>query len=254
MANQRLDQALVARGLAPSRTKAKELIQSGSVEAMISGTWRVVTQPSFSVAEGVELRCNDSELLKYVSRSGLKLEGALRDSSFSVLGMRALDIGQSTGGFSECLLMHGAEEVVGVEVGKDQLHQSLFDREGLVAFEGLNIKDVSNHKWFVDKAEYFDLIVCDVSFISVQMALPPALFLLKPGGSMFLLVKPQFELGKKALNKKGLVTDPNLSETIHAICKTWSSDIGIEVLGFYESQIKGQDGNQEFILYAKKPT
>ena len=241
-------------GLAPSRSKAKELIQAGSVEVKKENEWAVVTQPAHQISATTEVRCNDSVLLKYVSRSGLKLEGALLQSDFQLTGLKALDIGQSTGGFTDCLLQHGISEVVGVEVGHGQIHQSLKINEKVTTIEGLNVKDISQAKWFEDKAEYFDLLVCDVSFISIQQALPPALPYLKRGGDMFLLIKPQFEWGKKALNKKGLVTAPNLSETMSEMCEAWSVKAGLNILDFFESQIKGQDGNQEFILYAQKST
>ena len=252
MANQRLDQKLFELGLAPSRSKAKELIQAGFVEVKNLEGWTVISQPSYMTTDTAEIRCNESALLKYVSRSGLKLEGALQKAKFQVSGLKALDIGQSTGGFTDCLLQHGAKEVVGVEVGHGQVHESLANRGDVHTFEGLNIKDIAKFQWFQDKAGYFDLVVCDVSFISIQQALPPALPFLKNGGELFLLIKPQFELGKKALNKKGLVTDPNLSETMSSICEAWTAEIGLTVLGFFESQIKGQDGNQEFILHAQK--
>jgi 23S rRNA (cytidine1920-2'-O)/16S rRNA (cytidine1409-2'-O)-methyltransferase len=236
-----LDQLVVERGLAPSRSKAQQLIAAGDVEVLLGGSWQSVGQSSFQTNAEVRLK-PESEILKYVSRGGLKLEGALKHLELDVRGFRALDLGVSTGGFSDCLLKNGAAEVLGVDVGHGQLDPRLKIRH----FEGVNVKEIPSHReigaWIKNGV---DLCVADLSFISF-LSLSHVLREFLPQGTRLLaLIKPQFELGAQALNKSGVVADPTLYAGLR------SRALEVFPGDFFPSSIKGQDGNQEFFLYSQ---
>lgn len=182
---------------------------------------------------------------KYVSRSGLKLEGALEYFKKSVKGLVCLDIGLSTGGFSECLLAHGAHEVYGVDVGQDQLHHRLRQNPKLHAFDKINAREKLDFE-----PQFFDLIVADVSFISVLKVLEPQLPLLKKGGEIIALIKPQFEAGPGALDKNGVIGREEGLLVHQKTVKTITS-FGVQILGTTESILAGEDGNQEFFVHCR---
>lgn len=244
----RLDQWLVELAWAPTRSKAKELILAGSVYK----NQEPLLKPGelFSHVELGELRREDSDILKYVSRGGLKLKGALTHLYITIEGKRALDIGSSTGGFSHCLLQQGAQQVIGFDVGHDQLHASLANHPKLTNFEGVHFADASQHtelqKCLQDK---FDIIVADISFVSVTKLLPLLKNWVLPGGRILILIKPQFELAPESLNKKGVVKNGHLYKEVQdKICNVAIQN-GFKVLDYFPSCLKGKDGNQEFFLY-----
>lgn len=239
----RLDHLLVERGLAPSRSKAQQLIEAGEVEVYSKNSWSTVTQSSHQTEAVAEVRLKaNSEILKYVSRGGLKLEGALRHLRLDVKGLRVLDLGVSTGGFADCLLKHGAKEILGVDVG----HGQLDPRVKIQHFEGVNVKDIPNHAeiraWL---ARGVDLCVADLSFISFLGLRPVLDEFLAPGTRILALIKPQFELGARALNKSGVVADSSL----YAGLRTRALELFPGE--YFPSDLKGQDGNQEFFLYSQ---
>jgi 23S rRNA (cytidine1920-2'-O)/16S rRNA (cytidine1409-2'-O)-methyltransferase len=238
----RLDVYLVEKGLASSRTKAQELIEAGLV--LISG--KPVTASSTKV-EDVEIEIRSNVLEKFVSRAGLKLEGALEHLKISVKNLSVLDLGQSTGGFTDCLLQRGAKEITGIEVGHDQLAAKLKSHPQIKTFEGLNARDLS----ILGKAQ-FDLIVGDLSFISMTYILSEAFKYLKWGGRFIFLVKPQFEVGPENLDKRGVVKDSSLYASLESKIKDEARKNGFEVKDYFPSVIDGKDGNKEFFIFCTK--
>ena len=246
----RVDQ-YIAKKFNLSRAKAQELIKSGAVQKKSKNNiLQTLKQPSNPVEEGAEYIIVNDQLIKYVSRSGLQLEGALDKIQLDVRGFKALDIGLSTGGFSQCLLSHGAQSVVGVDVGHDQLNPTL--KHQIEFYDGVNAKALSSYEFMTPHLKSFDIVVIDVSFISLEFILPQAYQFLKEGGILLSLVKPQFELGAKALNKKGIVKDSALYKDLEEKIKQLCSNLGFKVLDYFLSSIEGGDGNQEFFVYAKK--
>ncbi len=254
----RLDTALFELSLAPSRSKAQELIAAGDVEVLIAGLWKAITQASYSVArassETIRIKPS-SNILKYVSRGGLKLEGALERLAIQPIGWRALDVGISTGGFADCLLQCGCREVIGVDVGHAQLAPKLAGDSRIKLFEGVNARDLHAHK-AVHAALVggVELCVVDVSFISLQLVFPSLAQLLPSGARLLALVKPQFEAGPSALGGDGVVRDPKVfkdvqTEILHALTKYGFST---EEHGYFPSCLKGQDGNQEFFVFSRR--
>lgn len=235
----RLDRLLVERGLAESREKAQALIMAGEVR--VGG--QKATKPGHTVADDIAVEV----LAKppYVSRGGFKLARALEQYHVDVAGKVCLDVGASTGGFTDVLLQAGAARVHAIDVGVGQLAWSLRTDPRVVPHEGINARELR----FEDIGEAADLLVCDVSFISVTLILPAAVALLRPGGQMVILVKPQFEVGRGQVGKGGIVRDPALHE---AACDRVAR--AVEELGFRteitESPILGAEGNKEFLLYA----
>lgn len=253
----RLDLALVELGLAPSRTKAQQMIEAGEVEVLRQGHWQVIQQSSHQLKNpSLEYvrKAKDSEVLKYVSRGGLKLEGALRHLQLDVGGWRCLDLGLSTGGFSDCLLQAGASEVFGVDVGHGQLHPSLEGHPRLQSFEGVNVKNLASFEPFQEWAKRgLDFCVADLSFISL-LSLLSDLAGWMPKEARFLgLVKPQFEVGANHLNKSGIVKDPQLFREVEFEALKILAQTSWEAKDFFPSLLKGQDGNQEFFLFARVP-
>ncbi len=264
----RIDQLLVERGLAASRSQAQRLIAAGVqwrtppgalptavVEAVKSSVeWRKVNKNKDEVPSDAEIVLLDDSESKYVSRGGLKLEGALRDSGVSVSGMRCMDVGQSTGGFTECLLLNGAAEVVGIDVGHGQVHPRVREDERVICIEGVNARELMPDDERIPDAEAgFDVMVGDVSFISLTLVLPGVVPFLKPGGTLLMLVKPQFELQPENIGKNGLVKDPAMYPVIEKRIRTSLKELGLKVTGWYDSAIEGGDGNREFFVQATKP-
>ena len=330
----RIDQLLVQRGLASTRSQAQRLIADG-VEWRVADTWRRVAKNGDDVSTDAELRLlNDAEA-RYVSRGGLKLEFALQQVGLSVDGCACLDIGQSTGGFTDCLLQHGAATVVGVDVGSAQLHPALRSDPRVLCVEKVNaraltVEDIhaayessmgadgpfeadseddgeaeaeddiqptalrlggaDGHEDFdfgdgdIDEADEefvhedadfdadaepvdsaaqafeasefsttFDVLVADLSFISQTLVLPAVVPMLKPGGTLLTLVKPQFELQPGQVGKGGIVRDPEMYALVEARLRQSCADLGLTVTHWFDSPIAGGDGNHEFFICAKKP-
>lgn len=250
----RIDQLLVERGLAASRSQAQRLIAAGVRWLQPNGVWRTVAKNRDEVPEGAELQLQDDAESRYVSRGGLKLEGALRATGLLVQGLRCLDVGQSTGGFTDCLLQQGAAQVVGIDVGHAQVHPRIQADERVVCIEGVNARELApDDERIPDAAQGFDLLVGDVSFISLTLVLPGVVPFLKPGGQLLMLVKPQFELQPGQVGKGGIVRDAALYALVEQRIRTALSDLGLKVVAWLDSPIEGGDGNREFFVQALKP-
>jgi len=243
----RADQLLVERGLASSRSQAQRLIASG-VRWRDRGDWTAVKKNGDEVPDEAELELLDSAEARYVSRGGLKLEGALKASGVDVAGQVCLDVGQSTGGFTDCLLQFGAARVVGVDVGQGQLHEQLRRDPRVIAIEKLNARELSADQ----VGQHFDFVTGDLSFISSTLVLPALVPLLKPGGDLLMLVKPQFELQPGQVGKRGIVTDASLYAVVEKRIRDCCASLGLRVRGWYDSPVTGGDGNREFFVYATK--
>lgn len=242
---QRLDDLLVARGLFASRSRARDAVERGTVS--VDGM--VVTKPGQNVPPGVELVVDDPAR-NYVSRAALKLIAGLDHFEFDPSGAEALDIGASTGGFTQVLLERGAAHVTAIDVGHGQMHASIENDPRVTSVEGLNARDLSMASL---GGRVPDFIVSDVSFISLKLALPPALDLAKAGAYALLLVKPQFEAGRDAIGKGGLLKNPADSEAVAADLHRWlDRHTGWRAAGLHPSPIEGGDGNREFLLAGMK--
>jgi 23S rRNA (cytidine1920-2'-O)/16S rRNA (cytidine1409-2'-O)-methyltransferase len=240
---QRVDALLMERGLAESRAKAQALVLAGQVW---SGNRRL-DKPGSLISSEEEIRI-EGEPLRYVSRGGLKLEKALDHFQISVSGKICADIGASTGGFTDCLLQRGATRVYAIDVGRGQLHEKLRRDPRVIARERINARSLSER----ELPEQVDLIVADVSFISLKKVLPPALARLKAGGMLVALVKPQFEVGRAHVGKGGVVRDPKArADAIEGIAR-YVAEQGLEVLGVVDSPIAGPAGNLEALLTARR--
>lgn len=247
----RIDQLLVERGLAASRSQAQRLIAGGVQWQQSDGTWRAVVKNRDEVPESAALQLLDDAESRYVSRGGLKLEGALKATGVKVAGLRCLDVGQSTGGFTDCLLQQGAAQVVGIDVGHAQVHPRIREDERVVCVEGVNARELELGDERVPEAlEGFDLMVGDVSFISLTLVLPGVVHLLKPTGQLLMLVKPQFELQPGQVGKGGIVKDESLYPFIENRLRTALTELGMQVTAWLDSPIEGGDGNREFFVQA----
>jgi 23S rRNA (cytidine1920-2'-O)/16S rRNA (cytidine1409-2'-O)-methyltransferase len=256
----RADQLLVESGLASSRAQAQRLIGAGvQWRAHASASWRRVAKNSEDLHADAELQLLDDTEAIYVSRGGLKLAGALADSGVSAQGRLCLDVGQSTGGFTDCLLRHGAAQVVGVDVGHSQLHASLVHHPQVCSIERVNARtlqrsDLAAAESFVGSGGLergFGLIVGDLSFISLTLVLPALVPLLERGsGDLLMLVKPQFELQPAQIGKGGLVKDAALYADVEQRIRASCAALGLQVRGWYDSAIAGGDGNREFFVHA----
>jgi 23S rRNA (cytidine1920-2'-O)/16S rRNA (cytidine1409-2'-O)-methyltransferase len=241
----RLDQLLVTLNLFDSRSRARDAIARGTVK--VDG--KVVTKPAQSVSADAEIAVDDPAST-YVSRAALKLIAALDHFGLDPEGLTCLDVGASTGGFTQVLLERGAEHVIAVDVGHDQMHERLRDDERVTNIEGLNAREMTADD--IDD-EPVDFIVSDVSFISLKLALPPALKMAEPGSACVLLVKPQFEAGRENVGKGGLLKQPETAPDVAAELERWlKEDMGWESLGLIPSPIAGGDGNHEFLLAGQK--
>ena len=244
MKPRRLDVELVERGLAESREQAQRLIFAG--EVWVEGQRWDKASKLCAASVAIEVRGGD----RYVSRGGHKLEGALTGFHLNVTGWRCLDLGASTGGFTDCLLQHGAREVVAVDVGHGQLHWRLRQDKRVVVYEGVNARDLSGLT--AEHAKTFDLIVADVSFISLRKVLPPAFDLLSSGGRVCALIKPQFEAGRAEVGKGGIVRDAQVRmRVVRDLCQ-WAEDYPVTTAGTIPSPLPGRDGNEEFLWLLQK--
>ena len=249
----RADQLLLERGLAASRSQAQRLITSGVEWRLGTKPWQRVTKNGDELPLPCEVRLLDNAEARYVSRGGLKLEGALQSSGLTAQGLRCLDVGQSTGGFTDCLLQQGAAQVVGLDVGHGQLHPRLRDDARVVCVERINARELEpNDVRVPDVALGFDLVVGDLSFISLTLVLPALLPLLKKGGALLMLVKPQFELQPSDIGKGGLVKDEASYVQVEARLREACAGLKLEVLGYWPSAIAGGDGNKEFWIGARR--
>lgn len=250
---QRLDQLLVTQGLARSRTRAQRLIRHGHVALTDSG--RVLTKPGEKLPDDTRLTVAEDPEERYVSRAGLKLEALIETLGLDLEGRLVLDVGQSTGGFTDCALRCGARHVIGVEVGHDQLDPSLREDPRVTCLEGLNARAMAREPRLRDAlaaqgAAGPDLAVMDVSFISQRLILPEIAALLAPGAELASLVKPQFEVGPGSVNARGLVTDPARYREVEAKIRACCAEHGLAVRHWQESPLLGGDGNREFLLHA----
>ena len=243
MSTERLDIELVTRGFTDSRAKAQAMIKDNRVT--VDGV--SARKASQKISEDAQLEV-ENRGTEWVGRGAHKLIAALDHFQIDPAGKIAADIGASTGGFSEVLLSRDIAKVYAVDVGHGQLHHSLLDDPRLINLEGLNAKSLSSDQI----EEPLDIIVSDVSFISLKKALPASLALCKSGAFLTALVKPQFEVGKQNIGKGGIVKDPMLVEAVRIDMEKWiSSQAGWQSLGTIESPITGSDGNREFLLGAK---
>jgi 23S rRNA (cytidine1920-2'-O)/16S rRNA (cytidine1409-2'-O)-methyltransferase len=245
----RADQLLVDRGLAASRSQAQRLIAAG-VQWFDGAAWRRVGKNGDEVPDVAQLELLDAAESRYVSRGGLKLEGALRTAGLDVTGWTCLDVGQSTGGFTDCLLQHGAAAVTGVDVGHGQLHEKLRCDARVVAIEKLNARELRAGQ----VGGPFALVTGDLSFISLTLVLPALAPLLQSEGHLLMLAKPQFELQPGQVGKGGVVRDPALYPLVEQRLRECCRSLCLEVVGWYDSPIAGGDGNREFFLHARRST
>jgi 23S rRNA (cytidine1920-2'-O)/16S rRNA (cytidine1409-2'-O)-methyltransferase len=245
MAKERLDQALFRRGLCDSREMAKRLILAGEVRVEgLEGNLK----PGQKVDEDAEIVVKSRP--KFVGRGGLKLEKALDEFAIPVEGKVVLDAGSSTGGFTDCCLQRGASKVYAYDVGKNQLAWKLRNDDRVVSREGINLR----HLVPEDLPEQVDLVVIDVSFISLTLILGPVFEVLKPGGDVVCLIKPQFELRKEQIGKGGIVREPELhDEAVDKIRQFVADPLGKSWHGLTRSPISGTDGNVEFLAWLKHP-
>ena len=241
----RADQLLVERGLAATRSQAQRLIASG-VRWLDRGAWKAVAKNGDELPDSAEVQLADGGEVRYVSRGGLKLEGALKASGIDVTGLRCLDVGQSTGGFTDCLLRHGAAHVTGVDVGHGQLHAKLRADRRVTAIEKVNARELSS----TQVGDGFGFVTGDLSFISLTLVLPALAPLLEDGGALLMLVKPQFELQPGQVGKHGIVSDPSLYPLVERRIRDCCAALGLQVRGWYDSPVAGGDGNREFFVHA----
>jgi 23S rRNA (cytidine1920-2'-O)/16S rRNA (cytidine1409-2'-O)-methyltransferase len=232
----RLDQVLVARGLFSSREQARRAILAGNVSV---GT-RIAAKASELLDEQTVIAVTPTR--QYVGRGALKLESAIKHFDIDVHGKTALDIGASTGGFTDCMLQRGAEKVYAVDVGYGQLDWKLRNDPRVIVLEKINARFLTRDQ----VQELVDICVIDVSFISLTLILPNAVALLKPDGMILALIKPQFELQRSEVGKGGIVCDPRLHQKAQDKIVVFVNDLGHVVAGIAPAAIKGADGNQEF--------
>ncbi|HEX4918696.1 MAG TPA: TlyA family RNA methyltransferase [Limnobacter sp.] len=257
----RADIALVERGLCTSRAQAQQCIEKGRVyyrPSALAG-WILVRKASQTIEVHQSLELKTSEEPEFVSRGGLKLLGALQDLSVNPKGLRCLDVGQSTGGFTDCLLQQGAASVVGLDVGHGQLHPTLKVHPQVHAIEGVNVYKANPAEIMEGLQQAcpdflpLQLVVADLSFIALRKVLPHLAELMPAPCSAILLVKPQFELGPEHIGKHGLVKNlESLLPTIESDMTHASLALGLEVKRFLPCRIQGGDGNQEFFLHLEK--
>jgi len=246
MKKERIDKLLHERGYAESRSKAQAMVMAGVV--LVDEKRAEKASDTFPVGAAIRIK-GDSPESKYVGRGGLKLEAALREFRIDPTGYSCLDVGASTGGFTDCLLQHGAARVVAVDAGTNQLAWKLRDDSRVEVHEKTNARILRAD----DLPSPFDLIVMDVSFISVTKIIPVFPPLLKEGGRVIILIKPQFEVGKGEVGKGGIVREPEKHERVVSEVSSCAESFGLIPLGVIDSPITGAEGNKEFLgLYEKR--
>jgi len=241
----RADQLLVERGMAPTRSAAQRLIATGAVRWRAPAGWRVPAKSGEDVPTGAEVEVTDDAELRFVSRGGLKLDGALAHLGLDVTGMTCLDIGQSTGGFTDVLLQRGAAHVVGLDVGHGQLHPRLTTDPRVTALEGVNARHLDAGQL---PFPTFDLVVGDLSFISLALVLPALVPL--TGGSLLLLVKPQFELQPVDIGANGQVKTASAYGHVEQKLRKACAKLDLAVRAWFDSATPGSEGAREFFLHA----
>lgn len=240
MKRERIDKLLIERGLADSPAKAAALVMAGVILVAEQRVEKVSQE--FPKDAAIRIK-GDSPASRYVGRGGLKLEKALRHFQVDVAGFVCLDVGASTGGFTDCLLQNAARKVVAVDVGHNQIDWKLRTDERVEVRENVNARHLKPE----DFAEKFDLIVMDVSFISVTKIFPAIVSLLKENSKIISLIKPQFEVGKGEVGKGGIVTEPEKHERVVLEVNAAAENCGLRVVGTIDSPILGADGNKEFL-------
>ncbi|MFK7161783.1 TlyA family RNA methyltransferase [Marinospirillum sp. MEB164] len=249
----RLDQLLVHQQLAATRTQAAKMLEQGRVYLNKGGHWQVASKPGLKLPEETLLRVEAAEEDQYVSRGALKLKAAIEAGSIQVHNQIALDIGQSTGGFTDYLLQAGVASVVGIDVGHSQLHPRLQSDPRVRALEKVNARYLTPDQLLsAQLPAKYGLIVMDISFISQTLVLPQCPNLMADQGWLITLVKPQFEVGKEHINKHGLVTDTRLYEAVRSKIESKILGLGLSLRGWLASPIQGGDGNNEFLCMAQK--
>ena len=238
----RLDLYLASSGLAKSRSYAGELIKKG----LVTVDGKVVTKPSFAV-DGENVRVS-GEIHPFVGRGGMKLEGALSAFAIDVTDLTVIDVGASTGGFTDCVLKRGASRVIAVDSGHGQLDPSLVNDKRVINMEGFNARDISPETI----GEFCDMAVCDLSFISQTYIIDNVYSVLKDGGIFITLIKPQFECGKEALSKGGIVRDKKQHRKAVEKVLGFAEKVGFTAVDIIRSPIEGGDGNEEFLACFKK--
>ena len=241
MKRERIDKLLVTKGLAESRTKAHAMVMAGVV--LVEN--QRVDKPSDQFLPDVSIRIKDADnpASKYVGRGGLKLEAALEQFQLNVEGLICLDVGSSTGGFTDCLLQHGAARVFAIDVGHNQIDWRLRNDSRVAVLEGVNARYLKPE----DFPTKFDLIVVDVSFISLTKVLPALLPLMTDEARLVALIKPQFEVGKGEVGSGGIVKDPKQHERVVQEVSDFADTLGLHRQDLIESPIKGAEGNVEFL-------
>lgn len=248
MKRERIDKLLVERGLAPSRTRAQALVMAGLV--LVDEQRVEKSSETFAPGASIRVRGSDDPAARYVGRGGLKMEAALEAFGVDARDAVCLDVGASTGGFTDCLLQHGARRVVAVDVGHNQLDWRIRNDARVEVREGVNARYLQPE----DFAARFDLVVMDVSFISATKVLPALVPLLSERGRIILLIKPQFEVGRGEVGKGGIVTDAAQHARVVEEVNRAALDLGLETRGVIDSPIHGADGNREFLAcYAPAP-
>ncbi len=249
----RLDLILVDQGKVSSRSRAQRLISEGKVNVRQSSGWETPVKAGQKYPDWIEVDICQDERDNFVSRGGMKLAGALDMSGLSLAETTIIDVGQSTGGFTDCVLKAGAARVVGIEVGHGQLVEVLRNDPRVACLEGMNARALPvSLLEYTDQQQGFDLAVMDVSFISQTKILPSLVPLLKKGGQLLSLVKPQFEVGPGGLGKGGIVRDERLYPEVEQSIKTCCIELGLKVCGYFASPITGGDGNREFFIWAER--
>lgn len=246
MRRERIDKLLVERGLADSRTKAQAMVMAGVVLV----DEQRVEKPShqFDPNSTIRIKGNEDPTARFVGRGGLKLEAALREFQIDASGFNCLDVGASTGGFTDCLLQHGARKVFAVDVGHNQIDWRLRNDSRVEVREGVNARYLSPE----DFPHQFDLVVMDVSFISATKVLPAMVPLMAAGGSLITLIKPQFEVGRGEVGGGGIVRDPAKRLRVVEEVNNAAAALGLEVVKVMESPIQGAEGNVEYLALYRR--
>jgi len=251
----RADHLILARGLAPTRSAARRLIAGGAAEWRGPRGWHACAKAGEELEADAELRIVDDAELRWASRAGLKLDGALARTGVDVAGRVCLDAGQGSGGFADVLLARGAARVVGFDVGHDQLHPRLRDDARVISLEGLHVRELAGSALAAHAPPAgFDLLVADLSFISLAGALLHLAPWLRSGGEAVLLAKPQFEVGRSHVGKGGLVRDVAQLQRVETIFREACAGVHWTVRDYFASPVSGGDGNTEFFVWAGAPT
>ncbi len=238
----RLDALLTKNNYYDSRTRAARAIKEGCVR--VNGI--TVKKTSYDINEEIDKIECDKDPVPYVGRGAFKLKYGLEKAGIDVSGLKAVDIGASTGGFTEVLLMEGIESVAAVDIGHGQLNEKIRADNRVISYENTDIRN------FFENEGNYDIAVTDVSFISIKLIIPHIFRLLKENGIAVILIKPQFEVGKKLLNKKGIVKDPKIACKVAGEIACFFEETGFYVLDLFESPIKGGDGNTEYICICRR--